>query len=131
MIVGTETDEDIVCPINTVIDIFSRKWVFGILKDMFLGKKHFSEFKEDKPKLNNNMLADTLKFLEEKELIYKTNTNKRDTEYYLTDKGKKINKILYEMVIFGLYILEDDKRPEELKQQIKQEYQEILNIKDI
>lgn len=38
MIVGTETDEEIVCPINTVIDIFSRKWVFGILKDMFLGK---------------------------------------------------------------------------------------------
>lgn len=35
------------------------------------------------------------------------------------------------MVIFGLYTLEDDKRPEELKQQIKEDYRKILNIDDI
>ena len=32
------------CPINCVNDLLSRKWVFGIMKDLFAGKKHFNEF---------------------------------------------------------------------------------------
>lgn len=59
------------CPINCVNDLLSRKWVFGIMKDLFAGKKHFNEFKEDKPTLSNVVLSDTLKYLENQELISK------------------------------------------------------------
>lgn len=80
------------CPINSVTDLLSRKWVFGIMKDLFAGKKHFNEFKEDKPKLSNVVLSDTLKYLENQGLISKKiidDDMKRNTEYYLTEKGKK------------------------------------------
>ncbi len=33
------------------------------------------------------------------------------------------------MVIYGLYVLEDDLRSDKLKKQIEKEYKEILNIK--
>lgn len=37
-----------------------------------------------------------------------------------------MNKILYDMVIFGLYELEGDLRSEEFKEEIKKGYEEIL-----
>ena len=117
------------CPINSVNDLLSRKWVFGIMKDLFAGKKHFNEFKDDKPNLSNVVLSDTLKYLENQGLICKKiieDDTKRNTEYYLTDKGRKMNRILYDMVIFGLYELESDLRSDEFKEEIKKGYEEIL-----
>ena len=117
------------CPINCVNDLLSRKWVFGIMKDLFAGKNHFNEFKEDKPTLSNVVLSDTLKYLENQELISKKvieDDTKRNTEYYLTEKGKKMNKILYEMVIFGLYELEGDLRDDDFKEEIRKGYEDIL-----
>lgn len=117
------------CPINSVNDLLSRKWVFGIMKDLFAGKKHFNEFKDDKPNLSNVVLSDTLKYLENHGMICKKiieDDSKRNTEYYLTEKGKKMNRILYDMVIFGLYELEGDLRSEEFKEEIKKGYEEIL-----
>ncbi|WP_407379580.1 winged helix-turn-helix transcriptional regulator [Methanobrevibacter sp.] len=117
------------CPINSVNDLLSRKWVFGIMKDLFAGKKHFNEFKEDKPELSNVVLSNTLKYLEEQGMISKTvieDENRRNTEYYLTEKGRKMNKILYDMVIFGLYELEGDLRDDEFKEEIKKGYEKIL-----
>lgn len=37
-----------------------------------------------------------------------------------------MNKILYEMVMFGLYELEGDLRDEEFKKKIKEGYEKIL-----
>ena len=37
-----------------------------------------------------------------------------------------MNKILYEMVVFGLYELEADLRSDEYKDEIKKGYEEIL-----
>lgn len=108
-----------------------EKWVFGIMKDLFAGKKHFNEFKQDKPELSNVVLSDNLKYLESKGLSYKKvieDDGKRNTEYYLTDKGKKMNKILYEMVVFGLYELESDLRTDDYKNEIKKGYKDILDL---
>ncbi|WP_407376616.1 winged helix-turn-helix transcriptional regulator [Methanobrevibacter sp.] len=119
------------CPINSVNDLLSRKWIFGIMKDLFAGKKHFNEFKQDKPDLSNVVLSDNLKYLENNGLISKKiieDDAKRNTEYYLTEKGKQMNKILYEMVVFGLYVLEEDVRSDDYKEEIKKGYEEILDL---
>ena len=68
---------------------------------MFFGKTRFSEFKEGKPELTNKALSRSLKFMEEQGLIEKIvdNTN---IEYYLTEKGKSLNKVIYDLVEFTL-----------------------------
>ena len=116
------------CPINSVNELLGRKWIFGIMKDLFFGKKHFNEFKEDKPYLSNVVLSDNLKYLENNDLISKKiiDGDTYKTEYYLTEKGQKMNKLLYEMVVFGLCELESDLRSDEFKEEIKNAYKEIL-----
>lgn len=121
------------CPITGITELLSRKWVFGIVKDMFSGKKHFNEFKEGKPEMSNASLSNTLKYLENQGIIVKNvleDDSQTVTEYFLTDKGLKMNRLLYEIVLYGLYVLEDDLRSDDYKEEIKQAYEEILGIDD-
>lgn len=92
------------CPVELSLDIISRKWVLQIICDMFFGKTRFSQFKEDKPDLTNKALSRCLKFMEEENLIRKVvdESNKTNIEYFLTDKGKSLNKVIYDLVIFTL-----------------------------
>ena len=95
--------ENNICPIGATLDIFNRKWIFCILSCIFRGMKHFSEFKKANPTISNHILAETLKYMEEIGLIEKnviSTTPKVQTEYNLTDKGEKTNRILYEFVVY-------------------------------
>lgn len=119
------------CPINPVNELLSRKWVFCIMRDLFVGKHHFNEFKRSNPNLSNVVLSDNLKYLEDIGLIYKKTINdgtKKNTEYHLSENGKKMNRIIYEMLIFGLYVLEDDLRTDEYKDEIKEAFKELLDV---
>ncbi|KZX13718.1 winged helix-turn-helix transcriptional regulator [Methanobrevibacter oralis] len=110
------------CYIKKTLKILNKKWAIVILKDLFTGKRYFSQFLEDKPDLRNNVLSYTLKCLEKNQLIEKktTSLNKTSTEYHLTVKGRKLNKTLYEMAMFGLYELSDEDliKKEEIKSKI-------------
>ena len=57
------------CPMDATLELIGRKWVVAIIRDMYVGKKHFSQFKENKPNLTNSVLSDTLKFMVEMDLI--------------------------------------------------------------
>ena len=121
------------CPIEPTLELISRKWVVAIIRDMFVGKKHFGEFQENKPKLSNSVLSDTLKFMEINGLIEKKVFDKKrsNTEYYLTDKAKKLNKIIYEMIIYGIDVLEcDDNCCDDFGKKMKDEYRDLLMIED-
>ena len=39
--------------VGSAIKSISNKWTFYILKDLFLGKKRFSQFQENRPNLDN------------------------------------------------------------------------------
>ena len=52
----------------------------------------------------------------------------KNTEYYLTDKGHKLNTILYDMTLYGLDELDCVDASDDKKQQIRDEYKEIFNI---
>ena len=41
-------DYDDNCPIDDTLKLISKKWVIFIIRDIFLGKKQFSEFLEEK-----------------------------------------------------------------------------------
>ena len=91
------------CPVNETLKIISGKWHLLIIRDLFFGKKRFKEFKKDKPNLSNKVLTECLKDLESNGLISKTNLDdSKITEYSLTEEGRKMNRILYELSIFTL-----------------------------
>lgn len=85
------------CPVELSADLISRKWVLQIICDMFFGKTRFSEFQEGKPELSNKALSRSLKFMKGENLIEKV-----DDEYFLTEKGKSLNKVIYDLIEFTL-----------------------------
>ena len=99
--------------------------------DMFRGKKHFTEFQESNPTLSNHVLSQTLKYMEEMELIKKEKSDlktRNKTSYILLEKGLKTNKILYELSVFSLNELECSKLKKDIKNEILENYTESLNI---
>jgi DNA-binding HxlR family transcriptional regulator len=99
---------------------------------MFFGKKHFKEFKEDKPKLSNKVLSNCLKELEENGLIRKEvlNTTPVTTEYYLTEYGKSMNRIIYELAMFTLQNDDEHSYSDEVRDDLKNTFKEKLEIND-
>ena len=57
--------------VGEAIKSISNKWTFYILKDLFLGKKHFTQFQENRPNLDNKSLTRCLKSMEKNDLIEK------------------------------------------------------------
>ena len=128
----TMNTEKIVCPVDRTLNLINKKWSIQIIRDMFFGKKHFKEFKEDKPKLSNKVLSNCLKELEENGLIEKhvLDTTPVTTEYYLTEYGKSMNKIVYELAMFTLHDANDNSYPEEVRNDLKKTFKEKLEIND-
>ena len=82
------------CPIELVVKLINIKWVIQIIRDLFFGKTHFSEFKEDKPELSNKVLSNCLKSMENDGIIQRISDRyEREVEYILTKKGQALNKI--------------------------------------
>jgi len=122
--------EDI-CPVRDSLEFFSRKWVLCILMDMFRGKKHFTEFQESNPDLSNHVLSQTLKYMEEVELIKKETVDEKTrnkTSYVLLEKGLKTNKILYELSVYSLNELECSKLNKNIKEEILDNYTKSLSV---
>ncbi|MBQ6628930.1 MAG: helix-turn-helix transcriptional regulator [Methanobrevibacter sp.] len=116
------------CPMELALELISKKWVILILRDMFFGKKRFNEFKEGKPNLSNKVLSNCLKEMEENNLIsrYSDEYNK-NIEYSLTDKGQKLNKVIYELAMFTLTTdLGDNFYDDERKIELKNIFKSIL-----
>lgn len=122
--------ENIICPVDRTLNLINKKWSIQIIRDMFFGKKHFKEFKEDKPNLSNKVLSSCLKELEENGLIEKKvlNTTPVTTEYYLTEYGRSMNKIVYELAMFTL---SDEKSySDEIRATLKDNFKKTLEIDD-
>ena len=124
--------EKIVCPVDRTLNLISKKWSIQIIRDMFFGKKHFKEFKEDKPNLSNKVLSNCLKELEENGLIEKKvlNTTPVTTEYHLTEYGKSMNKVIYELAMFTLHDENNNSYSDETRKALKETFKETLEIED-
>lgn len=119
------------CPIDKAVVLFNKKWTIQLIRDMFFGKKQFKEFQEDQPDLSNKVLSQRLKELENNGLVEKKvlNTTPISSEYHLTEYGKKLNRVIYELAVF---ILDEsdfvEYKDEEVKNQIKNNFKQALNI---
>lgn len=125
-------DKNTHCPVELSLQTLNRKWVLQIVCDMFFGKSHFSEFQKDRPELSNKALSRCLKYMEEKNLIIKevnNNDDKKNIQYFLTDKGKSLNRIIYDLVLFTLDDEDNSEYyDEETIKETKKEFKEKLGI---
>ncbi len=124
--------KNIVCPVDRTLNLINKKWSIQIIRDLFFGKKHFKEFKEDKPKLSNKVLSNCLKELEENGLIEKRvlNTTPVTTEYYLTEYGRSMNRIIYELAMFTLHDENHNSYSSEKRNALETDFKQTLGIDD-
>ena len=92
------------CPMELVVSLIRKKWVIQIIRDLFFGKTRFHEFKEGKPDLSNKVLSNCLKDMENNGLIHRIvdKCDKKNVKYYLTEQGKSLNKVLYEIAMISV-----------------------------
>ena len=119
-----------ICPIGSTLDLFNRKWIFCIMSNIFRGMTHFNEFKDANPTISNHVLAQTLKYMEEQELITKTVVDEvhNKTEYALTPKGLKVNRILYDITEYYFEELNYSNFDDVEIEEFLAEYREIYDI---
>ena len=94
--------------------------------------KHFSEFKKENPTISNHILSETLKYMEENNLVSKTTIedgSRVQTEYSLTEKGLKTNKILYEITSYYFNELNYAGYDDAQRQEVLKEYEQAFNIR--
>lgn len=118
-------------PLEDITKYISNKWTLHILRDLFLGKSHFNEFKVNRPSLDNKALARCLKSMQDNGLIYKTDEgdDSKGSEYFLTKKGESFNRVFYELLLFAIENDDDNEYYSEYaKKELKEMYKEILRI---
>ena len=88
------------CPLTCALDIIGDKWSLIIIRDIFLGKRTFTEFLKSKERIATNILTNRLELLIINNLLKVTKMpNDQKTKiYYLTDAGIDMYPIIYEMM---------------------------------
>ena len=104
-----EREED--CPIRRVLKVLSGQWRPQIIYTLY---KHpacrFGQLQKAMPRVTNAMLTATLRDLERIGIVERTQFNEvpPHVEYSLTDKGRALLPIFYEMTLWGEKYLGDE-----------------------
>lgn len=98
------------CPIERTMNSIGRKWAINIIRDMFRGKKRFSEYLQCNPQLSGKVLSTRLKELQECGLVEKTviEITPLRVEYGLSEEGRALGDVLYQMAVFSMRYHVDD-----------------------
>lgn len=87
------------CPIAVTLDTLGDKWSLVIVRDLFAGKRKFSEFLESPEGIKRNILAERLKRLEAAGIVRRVRYQTRPDrfEYRLTKAGADLLPILQQV----------------------------------
>lgn len=101
------------CPITASLDLLGDKWTLVVIRDLFLGKKIFSEFEASPENIPTNILSERLKRLVTNDIITKEAYQERPIryQYILTKKGEALSPIVGAIADWGLKFIKgtDDK----------------------
>ena len=106
------------CPIELVVKLINKKWVIQIIRDLFFGKSRFHD-------LSNKVLSNCLKDMEKNGLIHRIvdKCDRKNVKYILTEKGKSLNKVLYEIAMIGV---DGETYSDKIKNDVKETFRETL-----
>ncbi|MFJ6413982.1 winged helix-turn-helix transcriptional regulator [Terribacillus saccharophilus] len=92
-------------PLVTVFNVLHGKWKNQVLFEIIsLKNARFGQLNRKIPKITNTMLSTTLRELENDGLIMRTQYNEIPlrVEYTITEKGKDLLPVYYEMYKWGI-----------------------------
>lgn len=96
--------DDVICveAIRCIMQIFSGKWTFLVMGELHGGPKRFNQLNRSLG-CSTKSLSDTLKLLEEHQVIMRTvlPTMPVTIEYTLTEKGRDFERVFIEMRKWG------------------------------
>lgn len=101
------------CPVHRTLELLSGKWRTHIIYELC---KHpslrFGELKKAYPHITNTMLTNTLRDLERFGILHREQFNEipPHVEYSLTEKGKALLPIFFEISKWGEENLSEDKK---------------------
>lgn len=99
-----EDGYNIECPVKYTLGVIGGKWKLRILSQLLKGDiLRFNELKKKISGITNTMLSNSLNELEKDQLIIRNQYNEMPlrVEYELTDKGKSLLPLLYELSSWG------------------------------
>lgn len=98
---------DLDCPVRNAMNILDGKWTLLIIRDLLNGRKRFGELRSSISSISPKVLADRLKFLEEKQVINKTVYAEvpPKVEYELTELGKQLRPLVEALGVWGSNLL--------------------------
>jgi DNA-binding HxlR family transcriptional regulator len=90
------------------MDVIQGKWRIPIIISLTYGKKRFGEINRDIADISPKMLSQELKALEENKIITRTlyDSMPVTVEYSLTELGLSLNKLLEELLTWGIHFRE-------------------------
>ena len=104
-----EREED--CPIRRVLELLSGRWRPQIIYTLYKRPAcRFGQLQKAMPRVTNAVLTTTLRELERSGIVQRTQFNEvpPHVEYSLTEKGRALLPIFYEMTVWGEKYLGDE-----------------------
>jgi DNA-binding HxlR family transcriptional regulator len=95
---------DQLCPIARTLDIIGERWTLLMLREMFFGKRRFTELHVALPGVPSRVLSERLKTLETHGIVRREQYNRRPprSEYVLTDKGRSLQPVVQALFLWGI-----------------------------
>jgi DNA-binding HxlR family transcriptional regulator len=95
--------------IRDSVEVIQGKWRLPIVLALTFGSKRFGELQRDIVDISPKMLSQELKALEENKIITRTMYDSMPVivEYSLTPLGKSMNKMLEELLKWGVHFREE------------------------
>lgn len=101
-VVSNETSSD--CPMRKTLELLNGKWRTHVIYELCKRPScRFGELKKAVPRITNTMLTTTLRDLESLGIIHREQFNEipPHVEYSLTDKGKALLPVFFELAKWG------------------------------
>ena len=91
------------CPVSTSLEIIGDSWTLVLIRNLFMGKVTFADFKQAPENIATNILSNRLKKLRKYKLVeFKLNPkNRKVKQYYLTEAGINLYPLIYDLLIWG------------------------------
>lgn len=105
-----ESDNTKICPVKYTLNIIGGKWKLRILVQLLRKEVvRFNELKSEISGITNTMLSISLHELEFDKIIIRKQYNEMPlrVEYTLTDRGKKLLPLLYELSNWGSNLIKE------------------------